>query len=168
MIDDTVQSAAIAQILLADWQKVLGCAASTFNVIKAPASTLQLVAHGMVNTSDKDSKPRPTVWLFTWTPDYPDANAWTGDALHCTYGFLRTGTPCGDAEIAIDNAFIETDLVKRADDYNKAESAWFGPAGTFPVAPLFVEMNLVAVQPRLTGATVNGPFWFDPWTVTAH
>jgi oligopeptide transport system substrate-binding protein len=167
MIDDTPQSAAIAQVLLADWQSVLGCASSTFNIIKAPAATLQLVAHGMINTSDKDSKPRPTMWLYTWTPDYPDANGFTGDALHCTFGFLRMGAACGDAEIAIDNAFVETDPAKRADDYNKAENVWFGVAGTFPVAPLYVALNSVGVQPRLTGTTVDGPFWFDAWTI-AH
>jgi ABC-type transport system substrate-binding protein len=162
------QAEALAKALVAQWQTSLGCNPFQFIVKKASPETLQNVAHGTVNTNDPNALPRPEMWIYWWSPDYPDANAWSGDAIHCQYGFLRTGVACGDGDALVDQAFLETDNAKRADLYSRAEESWFGPQGTFPVAPLYVSINYVAQQPWLKGATVNGPMRFDLWMLGDH
>jgi oligopeptide transport system substrate-binding protein len=163
LIDDQPESTVIAQALLAKWNTVLGCNESTFTVTSQPTDYVQRIVHGLIDTSEKDAKPRPAMWLYTWTPDYPDVNAYTGDTIHCQYGYLRTNTPCGDAEIAVDYGAIEMDASRRADYYAQADAIWFGDAGTFPVIPLYVSLNSAAIQPTLTTTTVNPPHWFESW-----
>lgn len=160
------QNEALAKALVAQWQTSLSCNPFQFIIKKVSTEALQNVAHGTVNTNDPNALPRPEMWIYWWSPDYPDANAWTGDAIHCQYGFLRTGVACGEGDALIDQAFLETDNAKRADLYNRAEESWFGPQGTFPVAPLYISINYVAQQPWLKGATVNGLMRFDLWTLS--
>ncbi len=165
LVDDQAQSAAAAQALVGQWQAVLGCGPATFSVRSAPASYVQAVAHGAISTTDPRDAPRPQIWLASWAGDYADANAWTGDAIHCQYGFWRTGLACGEAEKLIDQAALETDPAKRAGEYDRAEAIWFGPTGTFPVAPLYVTYSTVGVQPWLKGAAPNGSARFDLWSI---
>jgi oligopeptide transport system substrate-binding protein len=166
LVEDRPEMTALAQALVDQWQATLGCNPVAFTIRPAPVAYVQAVAHAAISTTDQRDPPRPQMWLVSWSADYSDANAWTGDALHCQYGFLRTGAPCSDAERLIDKAALETDPAKRAEDYNKAEAIWFGEHGTFPVAPLFVTYNAVAQQPWLKGATANGSARFDLWTIS--
>ncbi len=168
LVDEQPQTEALAKTLIEQWKAVLGCSPFQFIVDTAASAKVQNVAHGTVNTIDPQALPRPEMWIYTWSPDYPDANAWTGDAIHCQYGFMRTGVACGDGDALVDQAFLETDSTKRADLYNRAETSWFGPQGTFPVMPLYVAINYVAQQPWLKGTTVNGPMHFDLWTLSNH
>jgi ABC-type oligopeptide transport system substrate-binding subunit len=168
LIDNETQSLTLAQTLIGQWKAALGCDPTAFNIVKVSHATVQEVAHGNVNTNANDAPPRADMWITSWTPDYQDANAWTGDAIHCRFGFLRTGISCGDADNLVDSAFLEKDPAKRAQDYDQAEDSWFGPMGTFPVAPLFVSVSFVGQQSWLKGATVNGPLRFDQWTLTVH
>jgi oligopeptide transport system substrate-binding protein len=163
LVDDQPQSAAVAQTIIAQWQATLGCNPAWFGIRAASASVVQSVAHNAVNA---ENGPRPHLWIFSWTADYADANAWTGDAIHCQLGFLRTGLACGEADKLVDAAALETDQAKRAEAYSQAETIWFGPTGTFPVAPLYMTLNVVGVQPGLTGVIANGPARFDLWTIS--
>ncbi len=158
----------LAQALVKQWQDVLGCNPYVFVIRKVLASDVEAAAHGTQSTVDPQDRPRPALWLYTWHPDYADANAWLGDALHCQFGFLRTGLDCGDAEPLIDAAATEKDASKRSEAYQKAESIWFGPDGSFPVAPLYLNLSAIAKQPTLTGPTVSGPERFDLWTLNDH
>jgi oligopeptide transport system substrate-binding protein len=166
-VEDTPQAIALAQALVSQWQAVLGCRPNSFNIRKAPAATLQAVAHAAITAVDNNNRetPRPLLWIASWTGDYPDANAWTGDGVHCQYGYLRTGIACGEADKAVDAAALETVLAKRAELYNKAETVWFGANGTFPVVPLYMPLNAVGRQPTLNGVTASGPARYDLWTV---
>ena len=168
VVEDQPQSLAVANKLLAAWRNVLNCSGDLFTLYKGNAATVQSVAHGTINSNSPNTDLRPELWIYSWTPDYPDANAWTGDALHCQYGFMRTAIPCGDADALIDKAFTEVDAATRQDEYTQAETMWFGEQGTFPVAPLYVSLDFVAQQPWLKGATVHGPLRFDLWSLSAH
>jgi oligopeptide transport system substrate-binding protein len=162
MVDDQPPGTAIAQAVLDQWQAILGCSGVIFKITVVPVGAVQNAAHGTVNA---DVGPRPHLWIYTWTPDYADANAWLDDALHCQYGFLRPGIACGDADRLVDAAAADADPAKRADEYQQAEMAWFGPAGTFPVAPLYALLPAAAVQPALKGVTVDGAARFDLWSI---
>ncbi len=162
LVDDQPQSAAVAQAIIGQWQATLGCNPAWFSIRTASSSVVQDVAHNAVNA---EVGPRPHLWIFSWSADYPDANAWTGDALHCQFGFLRSGLACGEADKLVDAAALETDPARRAEAYSQAETIWFGPTGTFPVAPLYMTFNVVGIQPGLTGVTANGPARFDLWTI---
>ncbi len=168
VVEDQPQSLAVANKLLAAWRNVLNCSGDLFTLYKGNAATVQSVAHGTINSNSPNTDLRPELWIYSWTPDYPDANAWTGDALHCQYGFMRTAIPCGDADALIDKAFTEVDSAARQDEYTQAETMWFGEQGTFPVAPLYVSLDFVAQQPWLKGATAHGPLRFDLWSLSAH
>jgi ABC-type oligopeptide transport system substrate-binding subunit len=162
LVDDQPLSTAVAQAIIGQWQATLGCNPAWFSIRTASASVVQSVAHNAVNA---EIAPRPHLWIFTWSADYPDANAWTGDALHCQFGFLRSGLACGEADKLVDAAALETDPAKRAEAYSQAETIWFGPAGTFPVAPLYMTFNVVGIQRGLTGVMANGPARFDLWAI---
>jgi len=166
-VEDTPQAVALAQALVSQWQTVLGCRPTSFNIRKTPAATLQAIAHAAITAVDNNNRetPRPHLWIAAWTGDYPDANAWTGDGVHCQYGYLRTGIACGEADKAVDAAALETDPAKRVELYNQAETIWFGSSGTFPVVPLYQTLNAVARQSALKGVTASGPSRYDLWTV---
>jgi oligopeptide transport system substrate-binding protein len=153
----------VAQWMVNQWKEILNCPVALFSIQKRTAEEINAIAHGAVDTASTYSKPRPHLWLFTWTPDYPDANAALSDALHCRYGYMRTGFPCTDADLQLDAAFMEPDPVKRAELYDKAEVSWFGDSGTFPVAPLYVSVDAAGWSTRLKGATVSPPLHFDTW-----
>ncbi len=167
VVEDTPQTVAVAQALVSQWQTVLGCRPASFNIRKSPLPVVQAVAHAAISTSDSNKEtPRPHLWIASWTGDYPDANAWTGDGVHCQYGYLRTGIACGEADKAVDAAALEKDPAKRAELYKKAETIWFGPGGTFPAAPLYMTLNAIGRQPALKGVTASGPARYDLWTVS--
>jgi hypothetical protein len=123
------------------------------------------VANGTYSTIRRNDPTRPALWLYAYTPDYPDVNAWIGDGLHCHFGYLKHGVPCGEADMLSDQASTETDPAVRLSLYDRAEALWFGVNGTFPVVPVLVMRNLVVVTPILQGTTINGPLWFDGWTI---
>jgi oligopeptide transport system substrate-binding protein len=166
VVEDRPERVALAKTLIEQWQTVLGCHADSFVVRAAPLNYVEAVAHAAISASEKTDPPRAQLWLVTWRPDYADANGWLGDALHCQFGFLRTGLPCDEADRRIDAAALESDPVKRAALYQEAETLWFGPKGSFPVAPLFILYDTVGRQTQLKGATANGSAWFAEWTVT--
>jgi hypothetical protein len=104
--------------------------------------------------------------LYTYVPDHPDISAWAGDGLHCQYGRLRPGIGCGEADRLVDEAGREADPARRLALYDQAEALWFGPEGVFPVAPLYVGVEVVGLSPRLAGGSgyfATGAARFDLW-----
>ncbi len=165
VVEDRPAMAALSKTLIEQWQMVLGCRADSFVIRTAPLNYVEAVAHAAISASEKTDPPRAQLWLVTWRPDYTDANAWLGDGLHCQFGFLRPGLPCGEADKRVDAAALESDPVKRAALYQEAETLWFGPEGSFPVVPLFFSYEMVGRQAHLKGATVSGSQWYAGWTI---
>jgi ABC-type oligopeptide transport system substrate-binding subunit len=146
------------------WASVLGCNAALFEVKPVPRTLLIELSHA---NYDPEQVTRSHMWLFTWSADYPDAHAWTNDALHCRYGYIRNGRECGQADSLLDSASLAYDENERASDYAAVEDLFFGARGTYPVAPLFVESAAWLQQPWLSGLNTNGAARYDLWMLDA-
>jgi ABC-type oligopeptide transport system substrate-binding subunit len=119
-------------------------------------------------TIDFAEASRYEMWLINWSGDYPDANAWSADALHCLYGVLRTGRPCDANDTLLDQAGLSGDISARFNAYTQAETGFFGPDGSFPVIPLVITASYQVQQPWLSGIAGYGPFQFDRWVVESR
>jgi oligopeptide transport system substrate-binding protein len=162
--DDDPSWDQVGQFITQQWSDNLGCNAALFEV-KAVSRTLLIeLAH---LSYDQENVTRSHVWLATWSADYPDANAWLSDALHCQYGYIKTGRECDDADVLMDQAAVETDPASRAELYAQVEQHFFGPEGNFPVIPLFISTSAWLQQSWLTGVNDSGSARFDLWTVDA-
>ncbi|HML20021.1 MAG TPA: ABC transporter substrate-binding protein [Aggregatilinea sp.] len=150
------------QFLVDQWVANLGCAANMFQVVPLERKLMIELSHG---TYDSEAVTRSHSWIVQWSADYPDANAWINDALHCRYGWISTGRACDQGDSALDRAVTEEDLDARTQDYATAEEAMFGPNGTFPVIPLFVTTTTWIQQPWLTDVNEYGAARFDLWTI---
>jgi oligopeptide transport system substrate-binding protein len=165
-VDNSAGDAQIAQALIGGWNKALGCNTASFNVRPYDPARLMSIAHASVNVDENQKgAPRSHLWLVRWSPDYADPHAWTGDAIHCDYGFFQTGLACGSADELVDKASREgTD----AAPYLQAEAVWFGKTGTFPVVPLaalYTNVKADTVSGLPADGADNAPFRFDQWTV---
>jgi ABC-type oligopeptide transport system substrate-binding subunit len=160
--DDDPSWEQVGQLITQQWSDNLGCNPALFEV-KAISRTLLIeLAH---LSYDQENVTRSHIWLATWSADYPDANAWLGDALHCQYGYIKTGRECDEADALMDQAAVETDSGRRAELYAQVEQRFFGPEGSFPVIPLLISTSARLQQPWLTGVNDAGSARFDIWTV---
>lgn len=124
----------------------LGCEASKI-VIEENEFTVLLQAI----KRDVPTAQRPHMFTLGWGPDYPDAHNWIHDVLGCNAenNFAR---PCNDAiDPKIDAAARETDPATREAAYRELEELFFGYEGDFPIAPLFLRINIFMVKPWYTG-----------------
>lgn len=172
-IDAQPQSAAIAQALIAGWNKTLGCNPTSFTVRAYDAARLLGIVRGAVNVDENQKgAPRPQLWIASWSPDYLARNAWISDALHCQFGFLRSALPCGKADELMIAAGVEADPAARKAQYDQIEALLFNPTnGSFPVAPLYRTAVTVVNSGRITASELAGgevaPFRFDLWKKAA-
>lgn len=124
----------------------LGCDASKI-VIEENEFTVLLQAI----KRDVPTAQRPHMFTLGWGPDYPDAHNWIHDVLGCNAenNFAR---PCNEAiDPKIDAAARETDPATREAAYRELEELFFGYEGDFPIAPLFLRINIFMVKPWYTG-----------------
>jgi ABC-type transport system substrate-binding protein len=162
-VDEDPRHLRMAQTLVGQWGAALGCTAETFPIVQTTRADVLASAHGMVDLLE--GQARYPLWLATWTADYPDAQGWIGEALHCAYGYFRVGRPCDGVDSLLDQASVISDVLTRFPLYNQAETAFFGDGGSFPVVPLALERHAWAVDPRLEGLPRYGPWQFDRWTL---
>ncbi|MBN1565104.1 MAG: hypothetical protein JXA10_14765 [Anaerolineae bacterium] len=148
--------------IIQQWTTLFGCNPALFEVKTIARTTLIDLAH---STYDPEKVTRPHLWLTTWTADYPDANGWIYDVLHCQYGYIRTGRACEAGDTYLDSATLEADVTARADLYTQAEEHFFGANGTFPVIPLFISTAARLQQPWLSGVSDAGSARYDLWTL---
>lgn len=160
--DDDPLWGQVGQSITGQWANNLGCNPALFEVKPISRTLLIELAH---LAYDQEKVTRSHVWLATWSADYPDANAWLSDALHCQYGYIKTGRECDAADALMDQAAVEPDPAVRAKLYAQVEQDFFGPQGSFPVVPLFISTSARLQQPWLTGVNDSGPARFDLWTV---
>jgi oligopeptide transport system substrate-binding protein len=99
---------------------------------------------------DVPTQQRPHIFVLGWLPDYPDAHNWLHDVLGCNSqnNFKRPCNP--EIDGMIDKAALSTDPAEREKLYRDAEEAFFGPNGDFPIAPLFLQINIYLVKPWFT------------------
>lgn len=154
----------IGNAIIGQWSDVLGCNPVLFEVRPIPRTLLIELSHA---NYDPERVTRSHIWLFTWNADYPDAHGWTNDALHCRYGYIRNGRECDAADRLLDQAAV-ADSEDRTDFYTQAEELFFGPGGSYPVAPLFVETNAWLLQPRLQNMNSAGSARYDLWSLSAE
>ena len=138
--------ASVGQFIADQWGTTLGCNPALFTVQPVLRTVLVEMSHA---TYDAEEVERPHAWLITWTGDYPDANAWLSDTLHCQYGYFRIGRTCNAADMALDQAATLTDTAQRAEQYAQAETSFFGPNGSYPVAPLVAYVTAWVQRPGL-------------------
>ncbi len=152
----------IGNAIIQQWSTVLGCNPALFEIKTISRTLLIDLAH---STYDPEKVTRSHMWLATWNADYPDANAWVNDMLHCQYGYIRTGRGCETGDAYLDSATLEFDLTERAKLYTQAEDHFFGPNGTFPVTPLFISTTAYLQQPWLSSVSDAGSARFDLWMI---
>jgi oligopeptide transport system substrate-binding protein len=158
--EEDPQLADLAQAITQQWATNLGCNPVLFKIKSLPRTLMIELAH---STYDPDKVTRSHIWLATWSPDYPDANAWIADALHCRFGYIRTGRACGKADDLLDRASFEPDPAVRVNLYAQAEQLLFGPDGDFPVIPLYISSSAWLQQPWLSGVNGYGSARYDLW-----
>ncbi|WP_162910095.1 ABC transporter substrate-binding protein [Aggregatilinea lenta] len=152
----------LGQFLVDQWTVNLGCDAGLFEIMPLARTLMIELSHG---TYDSETVTRSHSWITQWSADYPDANAWINDALHCRYGWIHTGRTCDQGDAALDRAVTEADPDARTADYAAAEEAMFGANGTFPVIPLFMSTATWIQQPWLADVNMVGAARFDLWTI---
>ncbi len=153
----------VAQLTIQQWQINLGCPDGTFELVVLTRQEVVNSAHANIDFSEEQT--RTHLWFITWSADYPDANAWTADALHCQFGYLRVGRACDNTDVLFDQAGPNSDIRSRLDAYTRAETDLFGPSGSFPVIPIVMTSQIRVQQKWLSGVASYGPFQFDRWIV---
>lgn len=153
----------VAQLTIQQWQINLGCPDGTFELVVLTRQEVVNSAHANIDFSEEQT--RTHLWFITWSADYPDANAWTADALHCQFGYLRVGRACDNTDVLFDQAGLNSDIRNRLDAYTRAETDLFGPSGSFPVIPIVMTSQIRVQQKWLSGVASYGPFQFDRWIV---
>lgn len=165
VVENTPLAIAAGQFIIQQWRQNLGCAEGVFEVATASRQALVDTAHGTVEAGDTGVASRFQVWLVSWTADYPDANAWTSDALHCQVGFMRPGRLCDTGDNLLERAATLHDLEARHITYAQAELVFFGVGGSFPIIPLALTTEYWFQNSTLSGVSNYGPFQFDRWVV---
>lgn len=167
VVENSPAAVTAGQFVVQQWQQNLECT-GVFEVATAPRQAIVDTAHGTVEANQEGVVSRFQAWLITWTGDYPDANAWTSDALHCQFGFLRTGRLCDVNDTLLDQAATSLDIQSRFTTYSQAEAAFFGTGGSFPVIPLALTGEYWLQQSNVKGIASYGPFQFDRWELEAN
>lgn len=158
--DEDPRWADAGQAITRGWSNWLGCNPALLEVKPISRVLLIELSHAVY---DPDKVTRSHMWVATWHADYPDANAWLGDALHCEYGYFRTRRACDAADAWLDQAAVEADPTQRAQLYTQVEEHFFGVEGTFPVIPLFTSTHAWLQQPWLTDVNAAGAARYDLW-----
>ena len=161
-VSDDPSEFLLAQNIVLQWQNNLGCSAEAFPIVQTTAAAILDSAHNTVDVAEGSRFP---LWIITWSADYPDAQSWVADALHCRYGYLRVGRTCDRIDTLMDQAGVSTDITARFTTYNQIETDLFGSLGTFPVVPLTIGQSWWAQQPWLNDVPSWGPMQFDRWTI---
>lgn len=153
----------LAQSMIAQWEINLGCPATTFLITPLPRRQILDTAHNTVDVLE--GAVRYPLWIISWSADYPDAQSWITDALHCDYGFLKPGRACDRLDSFMDEGGKVLDNTTRFTIYNQIENDFFGSQGSFPVIPLVFEQHWTVQQPALSGISSYGQLQFDRWQI---
>jgi oligopeptide transport system substrate-binding protein len=165
MIDKSRRSMDLAQAVVQMWQNNLLCNDTRFDIQQGD---MRLLLEGVNTPLAAEWQTRPQISLVTWQADYPDAANWLGDLLHCQRGYFQIGRSCELVDDLIERAAEQRGADARAALYAEAEALLFGKEGLQPIAPLFTDVQPLAVQSSLTVPTstpplIIGPMRYDRW-----
>lgn len=166
MTDRSAQSLALAQAYVRMWRENLHCNDTRFDIEQGD---MRLVLENINTPLAAEWQTRPQITMLTWQADYPDADNWLSDLLHCEHGYLQVGRPCDTVDDLIDRASREPNPDARAALHAEIEALFLGQDGIQPIAPIYTDAQPLAVQPRLVlptaSAYVSGPARYDRWMV---
>jgi oligopeptide transport system substrate-binding protein len=147
-----------ANFLISGASTYLGCDKAKFNIEEIDFTSLLRTIKRDVPTSQ-----RPNMFTLGWGADYPDAHNWMHDVLSCNADnpFRR---PCNDIDKQIDAAARESSPDARNQMYHDIEAAFFSTEGEFPIAPLYVNVDILLYKPWAKGFfQTDGLFGGQHW-----
>jgi oligopeptide transport system substrate-binding protein len=110
------------------WEQGLGCPEGLINY-----SGLYWQNYDQVQSED--------LLIVGWIGEIPDEDGWIG-SLYCTDAFLPRS--CNEIDELIIQAKVEISAADRIELYRQIEEAFFGNEGTFPIAPVYSPVSLIA------------------------
>lgn len=121
-----------------NWSEHLGCDPKLITLE-------QFTFAELLAATDPGNADRANIWTAAWGPDYADENNWVGDLLWCEVDsdLVRD---CSEVDDLIAAAKKETDPTRRVELYAEIEDKFFGEDGIFPIAPIFLRIDFVAVH----------------------
>ncbi|MGQ9851092.1 MAG: peptide ABC transporter substrate-binding protein [Aggregatilineaceae bacterium] len=131
-----------AEFLAAALERELGCDPNLFTIEQQEFSVLLETVSAQNEAAD-----RPHVWTLGWGPDYPDANNWVNDVLHCESAHNDMKRPCSEVDDLINQAMVESDPDTRIELYYRIEELFFGPEGLYPIVPIFMRLRYSLLKP---------------------
>jgi oligopeptide transport system substrate-binding protein len=150
-----------AEYAQAQWEEYLGCSPDLIQIEQLPFAEMRDAIAGPTET-------RPQIWLWLWTPDYPDENNWVGDVLWCQADMpAARGRKCSQLDDLIVEARQEPDPERRIALYRQIEEGFFGAEGEAPFMPLCTGMSYTAEHTWLDKGPMDpfsGERWYN-WTI---
>jgi oligopeptide transport system substrate-binding protein len=148
------------EFLIKAWSSILGCDPKVFKneEIKSFSDMVPIIS------TKNDMAKRPHWHPVGWGPDYPDANNYSGDILHCKIDNGYTSRPCSAVDDLITKAREQTDPAVRKQMYEQIEDMFFGKEGIYPTAPIRLSATYALYQTYVTGpfetdGQVGGEHW---------
>ena len=118
----------VADELARYWEEGLGCPEGTLN-------------YAGFYWEHQDEVKGSDLLILGFVSEYPDADGWLG-FLYCDDALFPRS--CNDADDLILQARTEISATARKEIYREIEKAFFGVDGTFPVAPIYSPIQLIA------------------------
>ncbi len=110
------------------WEEGLGCPEGTLN-------------YAGFFWDHQDEVKGSDLLILGYVSEYPDADGWLG-FLYCDDALFPRS--CDETDALILQARMEISATARKELYQKIEEAFFGVNGTFPVAPIYSPIQLIA------------------------
>ncbi|MEZ4517624.1 MAG: hypothetical protein R3C44_12630 [Chloroflexota bacterium] len=121
----------------------------------------------LANTRQDAGSARPDMWNSPGA-GFPDAHTVTSDLLHCADSENRQNRECSDADTILRRAASGSDTAERTSLYREVENLFFGEGGIYPIAPLYVRAQSLAVQDWVTfNPSIFGGEQYDKYMIDA-
>jgi oligopeptide transport system substrate-binding protein len=154
-----------AEYLVSQVATHLGCDPALFSIEELRLDALQTRIDPAQPAGD-----RPHLFTLGWGPDYADADSFATLLACGPQNFFQR--PCTPVDARIEAARSATPAAARDALYAEIEAAFFGPAGEFPLIPLYMNAVYRLKQPWLTGPFATdgrfGGLHYDAYTLDAE
>ncbi|MEM9774861.1 MAG: ABC transporter substrate-binding protein [Chloroflexota bacterium] len=128
-----------AELIREMWEEELGCPEDKIRIEQVPFGEL------LAMTQPDADILRPDVWELGWDGFYPDSADWFSQIIYCRNGENTMRRRCSSLDNDILRAAVSApDL--RSDLYRNMELALFSENGTYPVAPIYGELEFYLRQ----------------------